>query len=122
MQRPENSSAPAANAAAREDHLKALDVPVILHAPMGSLQFDPKEYWAYVETFDLTDVEKSAWLESVWYVMASFVAWNFSSLATNSALGLEAKSPGVLPSEHSSMNQADPREIGAEERIRGHGE
>ena len=118
MRKPNSASARVTKVTAREDHLKASRAPASLHAPLGTLSFDPNEFMHHVESLDLSEAEKRELLDCVWQIMSSFVAWNFAGARTPNCFVLEAESPGMVPSEHSSSEQKEQHANGVEERIR----
>jgi hypothetical protein len=119
LRKPKSPSASVAKATAREDHLKASRAPTVLHAPLGTLSFDPNEFMHHVESLDLSDEHKLELLHCVWHIMSSFVAWNFSGARSSNSFVLEAESPGMVPSDHSSNKQKELHaQEGVEERIR----
>ena|GEM_PF-3743780 len=122
MRKPNSASARVTKVTAREDHLKASRAPASLHAPLGTLSFDPNEFMHHVESLDLSEEEKLELLDCVWQIMSSFVAWNFSSSKVSNSFMLEAESPGMVPSEHSSSEQKEQHAKRVGERIRDEAE
>ncbi len=111
----DNSSALIAKATARADHFKATSASS-LQAPIGTLGFDPKEFWHHVETFDLSDQEKTELIESVWRIMVTFVSWNFDVRATELSVDsvenpLDAESAAMIPSQYSMDEKNDERPL-----------